>query len=152
MRMVGPNCMGVLNTDPAVSLNATFAPTWPPAGNIGMSSQSGALGLAILDYVRELNIGISTFVSVGNKADVSSNDLLCYWAEDPRTAGDRALPGELRKPAQVRAHRPGRGAAQADRRGQVGALGGRARAPRRVTRRRWPASTSRWTRCSSKPA
>lgn len=49
--MVGPNCMGVLNTDPAVSLNATFAPTWPPAGNIGMLSQSGALGLAILDYV-----------------------------------------------------------------------------------------------------
>src|SRR6185295_15104118 len=74
-RMVGPNCMGVLNTDPAVALNATFAPTWPPAGNIGMSSQSGALGLAILDYVRELNVGISTFVSVGNKADVSNNDL-----------------------------------------------------------------------------
>jgi acetate---CoA ligase (ADP-forming) len=85
MRMVGPNCMGVLNTDPAVSLNATFAPNWPPAGNIGMSSQSGALGLAILDYVRVLNIGMSTFVSVGNKADVSSNDLLCYWADDPRT-------------------------------------------------------------------
>ena len=86
MRMVGPNCMGVLNTDPAVSLNATFAPTWPPAGNIGMLSQGGALGLAILDYVRTLNIGISTFVSVGNKADVSSNDLLCYWADDPRTS------------------------------------------------------------------
>jgi acetate---CoA ligase (ADP-forming) len=85
MRLVGPNCMGVLNTDPAVSLNATFAPNWPPAGNIGMSSQSGALGLAILDYVRVLNIGMSTFVSVGNKADVSSNDLLCYWADDPRT-------------------------------------------------------------------
>jgi acetyl coenzyme A synthetase (ADP forming)-like protein len=85
MRMVGPNCMGVLNTDPAVSLNATFAPTWPPAGNIGMLSQSGALGLAILDYARNLNIGISTFVSVGNKADVSSNDLLAYWSEDPRT-------------------------------------------------------------------
>ncbi len=85
MRMVGPNCMGILNTDPAVSLNATFAPTWPTTGNIGMSSQSGALGLAILDYVRELNIGMSTFLSVGNKADVSSNDLLCYWAEDPRT-------------------------------------------------------------------
>jgi acetyl coenzyme A synthetase (ADP forming)-like protein len=85
MRMVGPNCMGVLNTDPSVSLNATFAPTWPPAGNIGMSSQSGALGLAILDYVRKLNIGISTFVSVGNKADVSGNDLISYWADDPRT-------------------------------------------------------------------
>ena len=86
MRMVGPNCMGVLNTDPAVSLNATFAPAWPPAGSIGMLSQSGALGLAILDHARSLNLGISTFVSVGNKADVSGNDLLCYWADDPRTA------------------------------------------------------------------
>ncbi len=85
MRLVGPNCMGVLNTDPAVSLNATFASSWPPAGNIGMSSQGGALGLAILDYVHRLNIGISTFLSVGNKADVSGNDLLCYWADDPRT-------------------------------------------------------------------
>ncbi len=86
MRMVGPNCLGVLNTDPAVSLNATFAPTWPPAGNVGMLSQSGALGIAVLDHVRALDLGISTFVSVGNKADVSSNDLLCYWADDPRTA------------------------------------------------------------------
>ena len=85
MRLVGPNCMGLLNTDPAISLNATFAPIWPPAGNIGMLSQSGALGLAILDYVRTLNVGISTFISVGNKADVSSNDLLAYWADDPRT-------------------------------------------------------------------
>src|SRR5262249_37539098 len=86
MRMVGPNCLGVLNTDPAVSLDATFAPTWPPAGNIGMLSQSGALGIAVLDQVRALDLGISSFVSVGNKADVSSNDLLCYWADDPRTA------------------------------------------------------------------
>ncbi|HEY7490157.1 MAG TPA: acetate--CoA ligase family protein, partial [Candidatus Tectomicrobia bacterium] len=85
MRLVGPNCMGLLNTDPVVSLNATFAPVWPPAGNIGMLSQSGALGLAILDYVRTLNVGISTFVSVGNKADVSGNDLLAYWADDPHT-------------------------------------------------------------------
>lgn len=85
MRMVGPNCMGILNTDPAVSLNGTFAPTWPPAGNIGMLSQSGALGLAILDYVHTYNIGISTFISAGNKADVSGNDLLCYWADDPLT-------------------------------------------------------------------
>lgn len=85
MRMVGPNCMGLLNTDPNVSLNVTFAPTWPPAGNIAMLSQSGALGIAILDYVSTLNVGISSFVSVGNKADVSGNDLLCYWAEDPNT-------------------------------------------------------------------
>jgi acetyl coenzyme A synthetase (ADP forming)-like protein len=85
MRLVGPNCMGLLNTAPDVSLNGTFAPIWPPAGNIGMLSQSGALGLAILDHVHTLNVGISTFISVGNKADVSSNDLLAYWAEDPCT-------------------------------------------------------------------
>jgi acetate---CoA ligase (ADP-forming) len=86
MRMVGPNCMGVLNTAEGVSLNATFAPTPAPPGNVGMLSQSGALGLAILDYARDLNIGISTFVSVGNKADVSGNDLLSYWKDDPQTA------------------------------------------------------------------
>jgi acetyl coenzyme A synthetase (ADP forming)-like protein len=85
MRLVGPNCLGVLNTDPAVRLNATFAPTWPPLGNVAMLSQSGALGLAILDHVRDLGIGISSFVSVGNKADVSGNDLISYWADDPGT-------------------------------------------------------------------
>jgi acetyl coenzyme A synthetase (ADP forming)-like protein len=85
MRLVGPNCMGLLNTDPTVSMNGTFTPIWPPAGNIGMLSQSGALGLAVLDYVRTRHVGISTFLSVGNRADVSSNDLLAYWADDPRT-------------------------------------------------------------------
>jgi len=85
MRMVGPNCMGVVNTDMEVSLNGTFVPVWPPAGNVGLLSQSGALGYAILDRIHKLNIGLSTFVSVGNKADVSGNDLLSYWAEDPNT-------------------------------------------------------------------
>jgi len=85
IRMIGPNCMGILNTDPAVRLNATFAPSYPPEGRVGFSTQSGALGLAILDYARRLNIGISTFVSIGNKADVSGNDLIQYWANDPRT-------------------------------------------------------------------
>jgi acetyl coenzyme A synthetase (ADP forming)-like protein len=85
MRMVGPNCMGVLNTDPAVQMNGTFAPVYPPRGNVAMSSQSGALGIAILDYARQNNIGISTFISVGNKADVSGNDLLLAWEEDPAT-------------------------------------------------------------------
>jgi len=85
IRMVGPNCMGLLNTDPGVRLNATFSPVYPPVGGVAMSTQSGALGLAILDYARRLNLGISTFVSVGNKADVSSNDLIQYWADDPRT-------------------------------------------------------------------
>ncbi|MEQ1575854.1 MAG: acetate--CoA ligase family protein [Vicinamibacterales bacterium] len=85
IRMVGPNCMGVINTDPAVRLNATFAPIYPPEGRLALSTQSGALGLAILDYASRLNIGFSTFVSVGNKADVSGNDLIEYWRDDPRT-------------------------------------------------------------------
>jgi acetyl coenzyme A synthetase (ADP forming)-like protein len=84
-RLIGPNCMGLLNASPAVRLNATFSPVYPPAGHVAMSTQSGALGLAILDYARRLDIGISSFVSVGNKADVSSNDLIQYWADDPGT-------------------------------------------------------------------
>jgi acetate---CoA ligase (ADP-forming) len=86
MRMVGPNCMGVLNTDPAIRLNATFAPFEPPAGNLGMYSQSGALGIAILDHARKRNLGLSAFISAGNRADVSNNDLLAYFANDPATA------------------------------------------------------------------
>ena len=85
MRLVGPNCMGLLNTDPAVRLNATFAPQMPPAGRVAFSTQSGALGLAIIDYAASLGLGLSTFVSVGNKADISGNDLLNYWETDPGT-------------------------------------------------------------------
>jgi acetate---CoA ligase (ADP-forming) len=86
MRMIGPNCMGLLNADPGVLLNATFSPVFPPAGRVAFSTQSGALGLAILEYARRVNLGMSTFASIGNKADVSSNDLLQYWADDPKTA------------------------------------------------------------------
>lgn len=86
MRLIGPNCMGILNTDPAVTLNATFSPVFPPAGRVAMLTQSGALGLAILAAARRLRLGLSTFVSIGNKADVSGNDLLQYWEEDPGTA------------------------------------------------------------------
>jgi len=85
MRMIGPNCLGVLNTEPHVGLNATFAPTWPPTGTVGLASQSGAVGLALLDYARQLGIGISQFVSMGNKADVSGNDLLEHWEDDDGT-------------------------------------------------------------------
>lgn len=85
MRILGPNCLGVLNTEDGVRLDATFAPAYPPAGRIAFSSQSGALGLAILEYAAELNLGISQFVSVGNKADVSGNDLLEFWENDPGT-------------------------------------------------------------------
>jgi acetate---CoA ligase (ADP-forming) len=83
MRMIGPNCFGILNTDPNVRLNATFSSLFPAAGRVAMSSQSGALGIAALTGARRFQLGISSFVSVGNKADVSTNDLLQYWEEDP---------------------------------------------------------------------
>ena len=85
IRMIGPNCMGIINTDPAVRLNATFSPVYPPTGRVAFSTQSGALGLAILEYVARRQLGMSTFASIGNKADVSSNDLIQYWANDERT-------------------------------------------------------------------
>jgi acetyl coenzyme A synthetase (ADP forming)-like protein len=85
MRLIGPNCMGIMNTDPAVRLNATFAPRFPPEGRIGFLSQSGALGLAVIDHVIGRGLGLSSFLSVGNKADISGNDALQFWETDPRT-------------------------------------------------------------------
>jgi acetyl coenzyme A synthetase (ADP forming)-like protein len=85
MRLVGPNCMGLLNTDSAISMDAQFGPTFPPRGNVAIASQSGALGVAILEQTAAMNIGISTFVSLGNGADVSASDLLLYWEDDPAT-------------------------------------------------------------------
>jgi acetate---CoA ligase (ADP-forming) len=86
MRLLGPNCMGVVNTDPAVSLSATFARADVPAGNVGFASQSGAFGAAAIDGAVRRGIGLSTFVSFGDKADLSGNDLLQYWEQDPATA------------------------------------------------------------------
>lgn len=86
MRCVGPNCLGIMNTDPRVSLNATFANTWPPRGNLSIGSHSGALGLALLDYVKSNNLGIAHFASIGNRMDVSSNDLLEFWEDDENTS------------------------------------------------------------------
>ena len=85
MRIVGPNCFGVLNTDPAVQMNATFAPMAPVPGPVGFASQSGGLGIAILGEATRRGIGLSSFVSMGNKADVSGNDLLLWWEQDPNT-------------------------------------------------------------------
>lgn len=85
IRVIGPNCMGVINTAAALSMNATFAPVAPPPGRVALSSQSGAIGIAALGRSARLGLGISTFVSVGNKADVSGNDLLQYWEDDPGT-------------------------------------------------------------------
>ncbi len=86
MPLVGPNCMGVINTDPQVRLNATFSPTMPLEGNVAFLSQSGALGVAILSIAEERNLGLSSFASLGNKADVADDDVLAYWAEDPATS------------------------------------------------------------------
>jgi acetyl coenzyme A synthetase (ADP forming)-like protein len=84
-RMIGPNCMGVINTEPNISLDATFSPTPSRRGSIGFVSQSGALGVAILNAATDLGLGLTQFVSMGNKADVSGNDLLEYWEHDPDT-------------------------------------------------------------------
>ncbi len=85
MRIIGPNCMGVVNTNPRIRMNGTFAPFVPPPGRVGFASQSGGLGIGLLARAQDLGLGISTFVSMGNKADVSGNDLLQYWEEDPDT-------------------------------------------------------------------
>ncbi|MFG3696611.1 GNAT family N-acetyltransferase [Micromonospora sp. NPDC047620] len=85
MRVVGPNCLGVANTDPTVRLNATLAPRLPVPGRVGIFSQSGAFGVALLAEADRRGLGLSSFVSAGNRADVSGNDLLQYWQDDPGT-------------------------------------------------------------------
>ena len=84
MRLVGPNCLGVANTDPAVRLNASFGPV-PPEGRVAFMSQSGALGIAVVESSREEGVGLSSFVSVGNKSDLSGNDFLAFWDKDDAT-------------------------------------------------------------------
>lgn len=82
MRLIGPNCFGVINTEEDMHLNATFASLSPAPGSIAFASQSGALGIAVLQRSVSTGLGLSSFVSMGNKADVSSNDLLRYWSQD----------------------------------------------------------------------
>ncbi len=85
MRIIGPNCLGIQNTNPTVNMNASFAPIYPLHGKTAFGSQSGALGGAIISYAIQINLGLSNFVSIGNGADVTGNELLQYWAEDPDT-------------------------------------------------------------------
>lgn len=85
LRLIGPNCLGIINTDPAHQLNASLSTVMPPRGRAGFFCQSGALGSAILEKVNNRGLGLSTFVSAGNRADVSGNDLLQYWEEDAST-------------------------------------------------------------------
>jgi len=85
VRLVGPNALGLANTDPSIALNATVAPHLPERGRVGLFCQSAAMGIAMLAATHERGLGLSTFASVGNRADVSGNDLLQYWRDDPRT-------------------------------------------------------------------
>ncbi len=148
MRLIGPNALGVANNDVAVSLNATLAPVLPKPGRVGFFCQSGALGIAILDQAAKRHLGLSTFVSAGNRADVSGNDLLQYWDTDPDTevvllylesfGNPGSSPGSLAGSLETSRSWRSRAAAT--------------RVPRRSRRR-----GSRWTtrscgRCSSRPA
>ena len=85
IRIIGPNCLGLLNTSPGVRLNATFAPHAAAPGRVGFMSQSGGVGIAIIEAAARLGLGLSSFVAVGNKADLSDNDFLQYWEQDPET-------------------------------------------------------------------
>lgn len=85
VRILGPNCLGVINTDPDIRFRATFADIVPNPGRVGLLSQSGTLGAVILGHARQAGLGISSFVAVGNKADLSGNDMLLYWLDDDRT-------------------------------------------------------------------
>jgi len=85
MRMIGPNCFGVVNADPEVLLNVTFGKTFPKHGNVGFITQSGAMGEAVMSQAAELGIGFSKIASIGNKADISSNDILTYFRDDDQT-------------------------------------------------------------------
>ncbi|MFI9274742.1 GNAT family N-acetyltransferase [Kitasatospora sp. NPDC052896] len=85
MRVIGPNAFGLINTAPEHPLNASLAPALPRAGRFGIFCQSGAIGVALLEAAHRRGLGVSSFASVGNRADVSGNDLLQYWEEDPAT-------------------------------------------------------------------
>lgn len=88
IRLIGPNCLGVMVNDPAIRLNATFTRLVPPPGGLAVASQSGGVGIVLLDVAARIGLGVGSFISLGNKADVSGNDLLAAWSEDPRvTAG-----------------------------------------------------------------
>jgi acetyl coenzyme A synthetase (ADP forming)-like protein len=85
MRLIGPNCLGVIANGEGGGLNASFAPGTPPSGNVGFVTQSGALGLALIDLAADRGLGVSSFASIGNRADITGNDLLEYWEADPDT-------------------------------------------------------------------
>ena len=108
MRLVGPSSLGVLNTDPGLRLNATSAPVAPVPGPVAMASQSGAIGIAAISVATRRGVGLSSFVSTGDKADLSGNDFLQYWERDEATrAWGHAHPILTRRWHATR-HPPGR--------------------------------------------
>ena len=148
--MIGPNCLGIASA--GTRLNATFAAQGSRWGSIGFSSQSGALGLALIEAADARGIGLSAFVSIGNKADVSSNDLLERFEDDEEHEPDRALPRVVRQPPEVRAHRATGLAHEADPRAQERADAPRARRRRARTRLRSRVPTPPLMRSSTRPA
>ena len=146
-RMIGPNCLGIASTAPR--LNATFARRAFPPGRVAFSSQSGALGLALLEQAEARGLGLSAFASIGNKADVSSNDLLEYWEDDPRRDVVLLYLESFGNPRKFAPHRRARRALEADPRDASGTSKAGARAAASHTAR-LPARTQSWTRCSAK--
>ena len=153
MRLVGPSSLGVLNTDPGLRLNATSAPVAPVHGPVAMASQSGAIGIAAIAEASRRGVGLSSFASTGDKADLSGNDFLQYWERDeatrvvllylesfgnPRRFG--RSPGGSPRPSRSSPSRAG--AAPPSRRPRARRPPARCSAP----------PTSRSTRCSSTPA
>ncbi len=120
MRVLGPASMGVISTVPDVSMHASFAPVTLIPGRVAFSSQSGPLGVALLEQAHRAGVGISHFVALGNKADVSTNDFLQYWESDESTSVMALHIAIVRQPAEVHPARATGLEDQADRRGEDG--------------------------------
>ena len=152
--LIGPNCLGVINTDPDVSMNAAFGRKMPDHGNLAFISQSGALCTSVLDYAEERQMGFSKFISFGNKADVNEIDLLAYLAKDEKTSVIAMYLEDVTQRAAV--HRDGPrhllGDPQADVVPEVGPLARRAPRPSAATPARWPVPIRSTTPCWPKAA
>ena len=119
MRVIGPASLGIVNTNPAVSLNASMAPSLARRGGLGLFSQSAAIGVSLYAASSRRRVGISTFLSAGNRADVSGNDMMQFWEDDADTTAVGPLPRIDRQPAQVLPAGPAARPDQAGDRGQV---------------------------------
>ena len=152
MRIIGPNCVGVVNTDPSVRLDATFGAATAIPGPIALASQSGAVGIAVLNAATRAGMGISSFVSLGNKADVSGNDFLQYWEDDERTKVVLLYLESFGNPTKfARLDTADRTDSSRSSRSRAAAPPPAARQPAH-TPRRWPPTTTPYKRCSTTAA